>query len=83
MSDLTEHDDYLQIAVPAWGGDRDHNISDSAAQACRDRSTQAKRTRPARDVSKLQRWIHRLLIVLVLLCLALAAWVWFGILWGP
>jgi hypothetical protein len=82
MSHLTEHDDYLQIAVPTWHGDRDHDITDSATQVSRDRTRRTKRSRPTRDVSRLLRWIPRLLIVLVLLCLVLATWVWFEILWG-
>jgi hypothetical protein len=82
MSDLTEHDDYVQIAVPTWDGDRDHDIADSAAQVSRRRPGRTKRGLPTRDVSRLQRWIPRLLIFLVLLCLVLATWVWIEILWG-
>ena len=82
MSDLADYHDCLQIADPTSADVRDHRVSDLSPCTSTDGCSRAERRLPTIDVRKLLRWIPRLLIVLVLLCLALAAWVWFEILWG-
>jgi hypothetical protein len=82
MGDLAEHHDSMQIAVPAPADGRSYNRNDSSARASTGPSRRAERRLAKTDVRPLLHWIPRLLVVLVLLCLTLATWVWFEILWG-
>jgi len=77
---------YDSVGRPTEMGDShtSPNVSVLSGEATPTRQTHGstrERPRPE-EVPTSIRWVQRILAVLILLCLALAAWVWAGILHG-